>query len=191
MEYKKRMKNIFLTFLFILPLTGCLQRGDVTGSINAKRATMEEGRSLRLNGQTKQAVAVLQKGVMTYGEDKELLGEYGRALADNRDFDQAMDVLSRAHTPEKPDWRILNTQGIILDQTGRMVEARQYYKDALKLSPNEPQILANAGLSFALSGKPAEGEKLLREAQSKPSDPKTQQSIQQNLDFVIALQKKK
>lgn len=183
------MKNIFLFFLFIAPFTGCLHRADVTGSIKSpsRLATIEEGRTLRLKGQTKQAIAVLQKGVITYGEDKQLLGEYGRALADNKDYDQAMDVLGRAHSPEKPDWRILNTQGTILDQTGRMAEARSYYKEALKLAPNEPQILANAGLSFALSGKPAEGEKLLREAQAQSNDSR----IQQNLDFVIALQKKK
>ena len=80
-----------------------------------------------------------------------LLGAYGRALADTGDFNQALDVLGRAHTPDQPDWRILSAQGAVLDQMGRHEEARRYYASALKIVPDEPSVLSNLGLSYALS----------------------------------------
>jgi len=72
----------------------------------------------------------------------------GRALADNGNFQQAFDVLSQAHTPDDPDWRILSAQGATLDQLGRYDEARQYYASALKIAPEEPSVLSNLGLSY-------------------------------------------
>ena len=48
-----------------------------------------------------------------------LLAQYGRALSDNGNFQQAFDVLSKAHSPDNPDWRLLSVQGTCLDQMGR------------------------------------------------------------------------
>ena len=61
-----------------------------------------------------------------------VLGAYGRALADNGNYKQALDVLDRAHTPDQPDWRILSVQGAVLDQMGRHEEAQRYYATALR-----------------------------------------------------------
>ena len=49
----------------------------------------------------------------TFGNpgNKALLAGWGRALADNGNFQQAFDVLSRAHTPDNPDWHLLSVQG--------------------------------------------------------------------------------
>ena len=84
-------------------------------------------------GQKAQAVAVLEQATIAHPSNKALLAGYGRALADNGNFQQAFDVLSRAHTPDDPDWRILSAQGAVLDQLGRYEEARQYYASALKI----------------------------------------------------------
>ena len=80
-----------------------------------------------------------------------LLGAYGRALADVGSYQQALDVLGRAHTPDQPDWRILSVQGAVLDQMGRHADAQRYYATALKIVPEEPSVLSNLGLSYALS----------------------------------------
>ena len=58
---------------------------------------------------------------------------------------------SRAHTPDQPDWRILNAQGAVLDQMGRHAEAQRHYSTALKIVPDEPSMLSNLGLSYALT----------------------------------------
>ncbi len=117
--------------------------------------------------------------------NKALLAGYGRALADNGNFQQAFDVLGRAHTPDDPDWRILSAQGAALDQLGRNDEARQYYASALKIAPDEPSVLSNLGLSYMLSNDLPKAEETLRRANSHAdADPR----VRQNLAFVVGLQ---
>jgi Flp pilus assembly protein TadD len=114
-----------------------------------------------------------------------VLGEYGRALAENGDYQQAYDVLGRAHSQDQPNWRILSAQGAVLDQMGRHAEAQRYYRTALKIVPNEPSVLSNLGLSYALTHDLPDAEKVLRQAaEQNPVDPR----VRQNLALVVGLE---
>ena len=104
---------------------------------------------------------------------------------DNGNFQQALDVLSRAHSPENPDWRILSVQGTALDQLGRHEEARRYYASALKMVPDEPTVLSNLGLSYMLSKNLPKAEEALRQAYASG---KADGRVRQNLALVIGLQ---
>ena len=147
-------------------------------------AALQYGKALRAAGQRAQAVAVLEQATIAHPSDKSLLAGYGRALADNGNFEQAFDVLSRAHTPDNPDWRILSAQGAVLDQLGRGEEARQYYASALKISPEEPSVLSNLGLSYLLAKDLPQAEETLRRAHGRPNaDPR----VRQNLALVVGL----
>ena len=122
---------------------------------------------------------------MAHPGNQALLAGYGRALADNGNFQQAFDVLGRAHKPEDPDWSILSAQGATLDQLGRFEEARQYYASALKIVPDEPSVLCNLGLSYVLSKDLAKADEALRRAYSlASSDPR----IRANRALVLGLQ---
>ena len=74
-------------------------------------AALAYGQALRATGQRSQAAAVLEQATIAHPGNKALLAAYGRALADNGNSQAAFDVLSRAHTPDNPDWRILSVQG--------------------------------------------------------------------------------
>jgi Flp pilus assembly protein TadD len=148
-------------------------------------AALQYGKALRASGQKSQAVAVLEQATIAHPDDKALLAGYGRALADNGNFQQAFDVLSRAHTPEDPDWRILSAQGAVLDQLGRYDEARQYYASALKIVPDEPTVLSNLGLSYALSKDLPKAEETLRRAYGRAG---ADARVRANLGLVIGLQ---
>ena len=114
-----------------------------------------------------------------------MLGAYGRALADVGDYQQALDVLGRAHAPDRPDWRILSAQGAVLDQMGRHEDAQRYYATALKIVPDEPSVLSNLGLSYALSKQSAAGGgDAERAAAGQRVDPR----VRQNLALVVGLQ---
>ena len=141
--------------------------------------------ALRATGQRAQAVAVLQRLSMEHPHDKAVLGEYGRALADAGDYEQALDVLGRAHSPDQPDWRILSAQGAVLDQLGRHEEAQSYYQAALKIVPDEPSVLSNLGLSYALSKDLPNAEATLRRAAAHRQ---VDTRVRQNLALVIGLQ---
>jgi Flp pilus assembly protein TadD len=141
--------------------------------------------ALRHNGQRAQAVAVLQRAALYRPNDKTVLGAYGRALAADGELRQALDVLGKAHSPDRPDWRILSAQGAVLDQMGRFDEARHYYETALKIAPDEPSVLSNLGLSYALSKNLPKAEDALRRAAAHNGGDKR---IRQNLALVIGLQ---
>ena len=152
---------------------------------NDIEAALRYAQALRATEQRAQAVAVLEQASIRNPRDMALLGAYGRALAEAGDLNQALDVLSRAHTPDNPNWRVLNAQGAVLDQLGRHVEAQRHYSTALKIVPDEPAILSNLGLSYALTKDLKRAEVTLRRALEHPeSNPK----VRQNLALVIGLQ---
>jgi Flp pilus assembly protein TadD len=141
--------------------------------------------ALRVNGQRAQAVAVLEQASLHNSKNMEVLGAYGRALADVGNYQQALDVLARAHAPDRPDWRILSAQGAVLDQMGRHQDAQRYYETALKIVPDEPSVLSNLGLSYALSKQLPRAEATLkRAAAGQRVDPR----VRQNLALVVGLQ---
>jgi Flp pilus assembly protein TadD len=140
---------------------------------------------LRASGQRAQAVAVLEQASMQNPKNMELLGAYGRALADAGNYKLALDVLGRAHLPDQPDWRILSVQGAVLDQMGKHEEARRYYATALKIVPNEPSVLSNLGLSYALSKDLVRAEQTLRRA---AAGARSDARVRQNLALVVGLQ---
>jgi Flp pilus assembly protein TadD len=114
-------------------------------------AALHYAQALRAIGQRAQAVAVLERVSLANPRDKTVLGAYGRALAEAGNFNQALEVLGRAHSPDQPDWHVLSAQGAVLDQMGRHAEAQRYYVTALKIVPEEPSVLSNLGLSYALA----------------------------------------
>jgi Flp pilus assembly protein TadD len=148
-------------------------------------AAMRYALALRGIGQRSQAAAVLEQASMHNPKHRPVLGAYGRALADAGNYKQAMDVLDRAHSPDQPDWRILSVQGAVLDQMGRHQEAQEYYASALRLKPDEPAVLSNLGLSYALAKDLPKAEATLRRASARPNaDPR----VRQNLALVVGLQ---
>jgi Flp pilus assembly protein TadD len=196
-----------------LPMAGCKTTGDdVTGSISASsaprsdadwrkslevwgaryredpsnpEASLRYAQALRATDQRAQAVAVLEQASMRNPGDMALIGAYGRALAEAGDLGQALEVLGRAHTPDNPDWRVLNAQGAVLDQMGRHAEAQKIYSSALKIVPDEPSVLSNLGLSYALMKNLKLAETTLRRAVAQPN---AAPKARQNLALVVGLQ---
>ena len=148
-------------------------------------AAIQYARRLRENGQRAQAVAVLEQAAIRSPDDKRLLGAYGRALADVGNYSQALDVLGRAHSPDQPDWHILSAQGAVLDQMDRHDEAQRYYQSALKIAPDEPSVLSNLGLSYALAKDLRKAEATLRRGVAQRN---VDARVRQNLALVVGLQ---
>jgi Flp pilus assembly protein TadD len=79
----------------------------------------------------------------------------------------------------------LSAQGAVLDQLGRHEEAQRYYLTALKIVPDEPSVLSNLGLSYALSKDLPNAEATLRRAAAHPP---VDSRVRQNLALVVGLQ---
>ena len=203
-----------VTAILAASLGGCQTMSDITGSITSKAeasptsdadprraveaygeryranprdadAALRYGQALRATGQRGQAVAVFEQATIAHSSNKTLLAGYGRALADNGNFQRAFDVLTRAHSPDNPDWRILSVQGTALDQLGRHEDARRYYASALQIVPDEPSVLSNLGLSWVLSKNLPKAEETLRRAYGSA---RADARVRQNLGLVVGLQ---
>jgi Flp pilus assembly protein TadD len=154
---------------------------------DSKIAALNYARSLRALTQYAQAVAVMQRLAAKYPKDMDVLGAYGKALADVGRLPEAADVLARAHTPEHPNWSILSAQGSVADQLGNHEQAQAYYDAALKIMPSQPQVLSNLGLSYALAKRLPQAETTLEQAAAQPG---ADMRVRQNLALVLALQGK-
>jgi Flp pilus assembly protein TadD len=200
-----------------LALGGCRDFGDVTASIagsstaampqddaglrayadrwekiysahpGEKYASINYARALRALTRYKEAEAVMQQAAIKLPKDQQVLGEYGKALADAGDLVQAKDVLSRSYTPDQPNWDFMSAQGSVADRLDDHVAAQQYYNDALKIAPDEPAVLSNLGLSYALSKELGPAEATLRRAADLP---RADSRVRQNLALVLALEGK-
>lgn len=208
------LASVALAALMAAALGGCKTTGsvDTTGSISSPSAPRSEAewrrdgealgerfranprdpdvairyaQALRATGQRTQAAAVLETAALHNPEHRPLLGAFGRALADAGSYKQALGVLERAHSPDQPDWRVLSVQGAVLDQMGRHEEAQRYYASALRIVPEEPSVLSNLGLSYALAKDLKRAEETLRRAADRGSGDKR---VRQNLALVVGLQ---
>ena len=140
---------------------------------------------LRMTGKTTQALAVMRQVAILYPADREVLAAYGKAQAAGGELQQALGTISRAQTPDRPDWRLKSAEGAILDQLGRSDEARAAYRDALDIKPNEPSVLSNLGMSYLLSRDLRTAETYMRSAITQPG---ADSRVRQNLALVVGLQ---
>ena len=197
------------------PLAGCYDFGDVTGSIagstsmptdqaklrayadqcgkryernpGEKAASIDYARALRALTRYNEAVAVMQTAAVKAPKDLQVLGEYGKALADAGQLAQAKDVLTRAYTPDNPSWDVMSVQGAVADRLGDHASAMEFYREALKIAPGEPGVLTNMGLSLALNKQLPEAEKALQQAVASP---KADARMRGDLALVLALEGK-
>jgi Flp pilus assembly protein TadD len=152
---------------------------------NDKSTAIRFATVLQMDGNAGQSLAVMRKLAIAYPKDRDVLAAYGKALAANGQLEPALDAVRRAQTPEYPDWRLMSAEAAILDQLGQQDNARQIYRKALDLKPNEPSILSNLGMSYVLSGDLRSAETYLRSATQQPN---SDSRVRQNLALVVGLQ---
>lgn len=148
------------------------------------RVAVNYAGSLRAIGSDGKALGVLRHATMKNPQNRQVIAEYGKQLADAGQLISAQKMLQKAIKLGRPDWRLYSTQGTILDKMDYHDRARQFYTSALKLAPNEPSILNNLGMSYALSGKLNKAEATLRKANKQPG---AGQRVRQNLALVLGL----
>ena len=152
---------------------------------NDKRMATNYAAALQMDGDADQSLAVMRKLAIGLPKDRDVLAAYGKALAANGQFEAALDAVRRAQTPEYPDWRLVSAEAAILDQLGQKDNARQLYRKALELKPNEPSVLSNLGMSYVLAGDLRTAETYMRSAAQQSN---ADSRVRQNLALVVGLQ---
>ena len=201
-----RRGRLIAVALVTLLAAGCQSRSpETTGSIGTRGVSrgeadalaetyaadpndlataMRYAQALRATDQRPQATAVLQQAALRNPRNVAVLGAYGKSLVEVGRYQEAQDVLQNAHSPAQPDWRVLSAQGSAADQLGDHARAQAFYTAALKIRPNEPSVLSNLGLSYALAKQLDPAEETLRLAVSQPN---ADARVRANLALVLGL----
>lgn len=140
--------------------------------------------ALRALGQAQQAGEAAQRVLVVRPDHVDALMELARAhIARNQGF-YAIEPLRRVRQLTPNDWRPLSLLGVAFDQAQRTPEARAAWEGALRLSPDNPQVLTNIALSHMAHGQAEEAEVLLRRAAARPD---ADIRVRQNLALVLGL----
>ena len=157
-----------------------LNPGDLESAIKLASAVRKLGNPGR-------AVEITRTTRALYPRDPYLIAEYAAALIASERSNEALPILNQGLQTTPSYGRLWSLKGAALDQQERYAEARQHYNRALRITPNDPNVMANIGLSHALSGDATTAEGWLRRAVAAPN---ASESVRQNLILVLQLQGK-
>ena len=149
--------------------------------------SLEYAASLEKIGQTDEQIGVLKSLAVSHPEDGALQAKIGKMLLTSGRAGEAVDMLERAAGAPGVEWKTLSALGSAYDQQGNHGKAREQYKLALAMQPGELSVENNLAMSFALEGKLADAEKILRGAVAQQGSA-AQPRIRQNLALVVGLQ---
>jgi len=150
-------------------------------------AAIKLSASVRKMGNAAKAVEISQTSRALYPKDPYLAAEYAAALIADDRAHEAVQPLDTALRTSPGYARLWSLKGAALDQAENYDLARKHYAKALQITPNDPNIMANVGLSFALQGNAKTAEGWLRKAAAVPG---ASDSVRQNLALVLQLQGK-
>ena len=139
---------------------------------------------VRKMGNPGRAVEITQTTRALHPKDPYLIAEYAAALIATEQGAEALPVIEEGLAAASGYARLWSLRGAALDQAERYADARASYQRALSITPYDPNILANMGLSFALEGDAATAEKWLTQAASLPT---ASESVKSNLELVRQL----
>ena len=138
--------------------------------------------SLRQLGQHEQAATVAQQVLVTQPENLDAMLEFGRAHIARGQAFYGIAALEQARTLAPNDWRPLSLLGVAYQQVRRADDARAVWNEALRLSPDNAEVMNNAAMAQMTGGDPAGAETLLRRAVAQPGA-----SLQMRLNLAMAL----
>ncbi|MBF0335793.1 MAG: tetratricopeptide repeat protein, partial [Alphaproteobacteria bacterium] len=134
-----------------------------------ERLVVAVARNQRYAGDMAGALATLDRHLAAgHKRSPGLLSELGKAHLAADHANLAVRFLREAEVLAPGAWDIANALGVAYDYQERYAEARASYDRALALSPDNPAILNNLGLSLAQTGKLDEAHATLSRAVDQP-----------------------
>ena len=150
-------------------------------------AAIKLAAAVRKMGNPGKAVEITQTTRALYPKDPYLTAEFAAALIASERSEEAIVALDDGLRAAPAYARLWSLKGAALDQLENYDLARKHYARALQITPNDPNVMSNLGLSYALAGDPATAETWLLRASEQPG---AGINIRQNLALVMQLQGK-
>lgn len=159
------------------------QQADPTDAV----AGVKLAQALRELGRYDQAAEAAQATLTLKPSDLDALLELGRAHIARGQAFYGVAPLERARDLAPRDWRTYSLLGVAYEQVRRFDDARAAWNQALTLSPDNPDVLANAAAAALTQGDAPGAETLLRRAAAQPT---ASAKVRQNLALALGLQGK-
>jgi len=102
------------------------------------------------SGDKPRALEIARQSLIAAPGDRDAQIALADLLRANERWDESVAVLDPliVHEADRPDWRVLYLRGIALERAGRWTEAERDLGAALKLNPDEPELLNFLGYSW-------------------------------------------
>ncbi|MFK0300462.1 hypothetical protein ACIQTU_14725 [Brevundimonas sp. NPDC090276] len=150
-------------------------------------AGVKTAQALRELGQFDQAAETAQGVLTVQPANIEAMLEVGRAHIARGQAFYGIAALEQARAAAPRDWRPLSLLGVAYQQVRRGDDAKAAWTEALRLSPDNPDVLTNAAIARMGEGDAPSAEILLRRAAAQPN---ATMKVRQNLALSLGLQGK-
>lgn len=150
-------------------------------------AGVRQAQALRELGQYDQAAQVAQTVLTLQPQNLEAMLEIGRAHIARGQAFYGIAALEQAKAAAPRDWRPLSLLGVAYQQVRRPEDAQAAWGEALRLSPDNPDVLTNSAMARMGNGDLSGAESLLRRAANQPG---ASLKVRQNLALTLGLQGK-
>lgn len=145
-------------------------------------------RVLKQKGDKQKALSVLANGLQLSPDEPRIASAYGRlalSLGHVKLADRVLNIAMK--TAPSPDWRVLSALGTIAAKRKKYPQAQSHFARGLQIAPNQPTVLNNLALVYALDGKLNEAETLLRQAVAAGGG---NARLQRNLGLIVNMRRK-
>jgi tetratricopeptide (TPR) repeat protein len=121
-----------------------------------RNAEIQIGNALDSMDKHDEAAATIKRVVDANPKDYEAAIQLGNIYRGNDKFAEAADAYTRGisamASDVKPDWRIYYYRGVAYERSKRWPDAESDFNRALKIDPNQPQVLNYLGYSWVDMG---------------------------------------
>lgn len=150
--------------------------GIVPGSVFYRRGQIRKALNYEAMGKKKTALRLLDTVAEAYPKDNSALITKGDMLRDAQQFEEAAgaytDAIARVEPLRASEWPLLYARGISFERDGEWSKAEADFLRALKLEPNQPDVLNYLSYSWLMMGKniPQAREYLELATSARPED---------------------
>ena len=110
------------------------------------------------------ALVLYDRSIATDSAYIQALYDKAQLLTTLGKWDQAKEIMASLLSKDKSIWNDLNLMGFILLKQGLTEDALEYFRNANKLSPQNPMIFVNIGTAFSMMGQYQKANWFLKQA---------------------------
>lgn len=147
-------------------------------------AGVKAAQALRELGRYEQSADMAQRVLLVQPGNYEAMLEVGRGHIARGQAFYGIQALEQARDMRPDDWRPWSLLGAAYQQVRRADDSRAAWSQALTLSPENPDVLANMAVAAISAGDNAAAEPLLRRAVAQPG---ASLKVRLNLALVLGL----